>query len=112
VDETIQQTVEAEAAAAGQETLSVFARLLDVVTRIRSVVAKTVADASDATLKAEDKAEQLYSDTVDIIEREPVITAALAFGIGCVAGYLIFARRNAQTSTRIPRYLRGRVPGL
>jgi hypothetical protein len=112
VDETIQHAAEAEAAAAGQETLSVFARLLEVVTRIRGVVEKTVADATDATMKAENKAEELFDETVDIIEREPVITAALAFGIGCIAGYLIFARRNTEVSTRIPRYLRGRVPGL
>ncbi|MBV9903318.1 MAG: hypothetical protein JO346_01915 [Alphaproteobacteria bacterium] len=99
MDETFDNKIdEAEAATAEAvgEAQSMLARLLDVVSRIRGIVTKTVADAGDATIAAEDKVEKLYTDTVDVIEREPVISAALAFGIGCAVGYVLFARRNSR----------------
>jgi hypothetical protein len=94
--QTIGDAAEAATQEAGAEMQSILVRLLDVVSRIRDTVSKTIANAGDATVKAEDKVEQLYTDAVDIIEREPVISAALAFGVGCLAGYLIFAGRNAS----------------
>jgi len=108
MDNKVEEAEEATAEAVG-EAQSVLARMLEMVTRIRGIVSKTVADAGDATIKAEDRVERLYSETVDVIEREPVISAALAFGIGCAVGYIIFARRNASRRTDIPSYLRGRV---
>jgi ElaB/YqjD/DUF883 family membrane-anchored ribosome-binding protein len=99
--QTIGESAEAATQEAGAEMQSILARLLDVVSTIRDTVSKTVANAGDATIKAEDKVEQLYTDTVEIIEREPVISAALAFGIGCLAGYLVFASRNSGAAQRV-----------